>query len=73
MTEDQLKAIEQRLEAFKYWKMLGDPADYEDSHGPDMEALIAEVKNLTKALKSLLNPDKICYYHGIKGCTACIG
>lgn len=41
---DRLKEIRATLTAFKHWKSLSDgPSSYLESHGPDMEELLAEL------------------------------
>lgn len=51
MTPEREKEIRERLAAFKHWKLKSEcPSSYEESHGPDMEELLAEIDSLRDEL-----------------------
>lgn len=51
LTRDREREIRELLRAFKHWALLQN--DYEETHGPDMELLLAEISALREENEKL--------------------
>lgn len=60
LNKEREKAIRNGLAAFKHWKLVSDnPASYQESHGPDMEDLLAEIDKLRVVLSVSYPAEKV--------------
>lgn len=56
LTAEREKEIRLKLTAFKHWQIHEEnPNDYDETHGPDMEELLAEIDELRRMVKNSLN------------------